>query len=111
MENPWLLFDFDLQSPIAAELTWGLYFRALGVVCFVAFIAFVPQIRGMIGARGISPWYQMRDRLMQDYQTWIARLYYAPTILWLAPSPAWSAMGPTSSKSSKLIERDLGNHS
>lgn len=90
MEDPWRWVDFSLESPVDPTFAWGLYFRLLGVVCFVAFIAFVPQIRGLIGNRGISPWYMMRERLLRDYDTWVARLYFAPTILWLFPGPQWT---------------------
>ncbi|HEY3114327.1 MAG TPA: lipase maturation factor family protein [Gemmatimonadaceae bacterium] len=61
-----------------------LFLRALGLIFFSAFYSLAFQIHGLIGERGILP----ADFYLYELSTTfgaIARVWYAPTLLWLSP--------------------------
>src|SRR6266566_7991451 len=62
-----------------------LFLRALGLIFFSAFYSLAFQIHGLIGERGILP----ADFYLYELSTTfgaIARMWYAPTLLWLNAS-------------------------
>src|SRR5205807_2119679 len=62
-----------------------LFLRALGLIFFYAFYSLAFQIHGLIGERGILP----ADFYLYELSTMfgaIARIWYAPTLLWLSAS-------------------------
>ncbi|HEY3988100.1 MAG TPA: lipase maturation factor family protein [Acidobacteriaceae bacterium] len=59
-----------------------LFLRALGLIYFSAFFSLLFQIRGLIGPQGILPAGEFLDHVRHGLGP--LRLWYAPTILWLA---------------------------
>src|SRR5438552_1000051 len=62
-----------------------LFLRALGLIFFSAFYSLAFQIHGLVGERGILP----ADFYLYELSTTfgaIARMWYAPTLLWLNAS-------------------------
>jgi hypothetical protein len=77
---------FDSRAGVGNHLAarW-LFLRALGLVYFSAFFALLFQIRGLIGASGVLP----VGRYLQQLQPLgPARVFYAPSLLWIVHSDA-----------------------
>lgn len=72
----------------SAELVWGLFIRALGVVYFWAFIQLYHQVLPLAGRRGIQPVEQKLKRIREDYPGWRRWLYF-PTLLWFGSGDRW----------------------
>jgi hypothetical protein len=62
-----------------------LFLRALGLIFFSAFYALAFQMHGLIGERGILPAGLYLDRISTAFGA-LARVWYAPTLLWLNSS-------------------------
>lgn len=60
--------------------------RAIGVVYFIAFISYLVQADGLIGANGILPFAEWLKAIRPDVATVGYR--YVPTLLWLWPADA-----------------------
>lgn len=58
--------------------------RAIGVVYFIAFVSFLVQADGLIGANGILPFHEWLQAIRPD----VAAVGYrfVPTLLWLSPT-------------------------
>jgi lipase maturation factor len=80
------IFDSQKGAPDRAIPRW-LFLRALGAIYFSAFFSLVLQIRGLIGPDGILPASGYLQAVAQSLGHW-ARVWYAPTILWLSSGPA-----------------------
>ena len=80
------IFDSQKGTPDRAIPRW-LFLRALGAIYFSAFFSLVFQIRGLIGPDGILPASGYLQAVAQSLGHW-ARVWYAPTILWLSSGPA-----------------------
>jgi hypothetical protein len=74
-----------------AELIWGVFTRALGLVYLVAFASLYPQVVSIAGARGISPVGMLFDRMRRDFPLH-ERVLSFPTLLWLS-SADWMLRG------------------
>jgi hypothetical protein len=59
-----------------------IFLRALGLIFFSAFYSLALQVHGLIGERGILPAGPYLQQLRQALPG-IARLWYAPSVLWL----------------------------
>jgi lipase maturation factor 1 len=59
-----------------------LFLRALGLIYFSAFFSLIFQIRGLIGPQGILPAGEYLEHVRHGLGP--LRLWYAPTVLWLA---------------------------
>ena len=79
------LFDGH-HGPSARLIPRWLFLRALGLIYFSAFFSTVFQIRGLIGPEGILPAGPYLNQVAQSLGHW-QRLWYAPTLLWLASGP------------------------
>src|SRR5437588_8718114 len=62
-----------------------LFLRALGLIFFSAFYSLAFQIHGLIGERGILPADFYLYQLTATFGA-MARIWYAPTLLWLNTS-------------------------
>jgi hypothetical protein len=72
------------DAPHAFALSRALYLRLLGLVLVVAFVSFWVQLEGLVGERGILP---VSDTFARYERAWgLARLYRAPSLLWLWPT-------------------------
>ena len=76
------LFDTSVGLPNHLLSRW-IFLRAMGLVYFSAFIAFLFQVRGLIGTRGILPAAEYLDHIRP---LGLLRLWYAPTLLWISSS-------------------------
>ncbi|MBS4167381.1 lipase maturation factor family protein [Parachlamydia sp. AcF125] len=79
--------------PESYTIACQLFYRLLGFIYFFAFGAFLFQIRGLIGIRGILP---LKEHLnsLKNYPL-RKRLHYAPTLFWINSSNT-ALMGLTS---------------
>src|SRR5205809_1058576 len=78
------LFDSEQGASDRLISRW-IFLRALGLIYFSAFFSLVFQIRGLIGPQGILPandYLQAVGRSLAH----LARLWFAPTLLWLSVS-------------------------
>ena len=78
------LFDSEQGASDRLISRW-IFLRALGLIYFSAFFSLVFQIRGLIGPQGILPandYLQAVGRSLGH----LARLWFAPTLLWLSSS-------------------------
>ena len=85
IQNPkWLSAARWLFGPGEPGYLWPrwLFLRALGFIFFTAFYSLLFQIRGLIGPQGILPASEYLQAVGQ--QLGARRLWYAPTLLWLA---------------------------
>ena len=85
IQNPkWLSAARWLFGPREPGYLWPrwLFLRALGFIFFTAFYSLLFQIRGLIGPQGILPASEYLQAVGQ--QLGARRLWYAPTLLWLA---------------------------
>lgn len=79
----WTSDTFGL-NPSSYSIAIALFTRLLGAIYVIAYVPFLFQIRGLIGANGILP--------VASYLTFIKsrfgkkRFYYVPTLLWLNAS-------------------------
>src|SRR5256884_4313784 len=62
-----------------------IFLRALGLIYFSAFFSLVFQIRGLIGPEGILPANESLKAVGRSLGH-VARLWFAPTLLWLSSS-------------------------
>jgi len=76
---------FDSKSGAAERLIprW-IWLRALGLIYFAAFYSLAFQVRGLIGSRGILPSSEYLEAVARTFGS--ARLWFAPTILWISSS-------------------------
>lgn len=72
------------EAPSDFAISRALYLRLLGVVLFIAFVSFWVQLEGLVGERGILPVSETLERYERAWGS--ARLWRAPTLLWLSPS-------------------------
>ena len=77
------LFDPERGTPDRLIPRW-LFLRALGLIYFSAFFSLIFQIRGLIGPAGILPASEYLHAVANSVGH--ARLWYAPTLLWLSSS-------------------------
>ncbi len=89
MANPantlhWLFSRARSEAPRNRLIARWLFLRALGLVYGSAFFALLFQARGLVGTAGILPLDTWLQRVAQAYPG-LARVWIAPTILWLAP--------------------------
>ena len=77
---------FDPDYGVADRLLprW-IFLRALGLIYFSAFFSLVFQIRGLIGAPGILPSNEYLKAVAHQFG--LARLWFAPTLLWFSTGP------------------------
>src|SRR6058998_857277 len=78
------LFDSEHGDSDRLISRW-IFLRTLGLIYFSAFFSLVFQIRGLIGPQGILPandYLEAVDRSLGH----LARLWFAPTLLWLSSS-------------------------
>jgi lipase maturation factor 1 len=73
-----------LRAPGSFGLTDSLFLRFLGLIYFSAFASLLPQIQGLVGARGIVP----AAGLMASAQTQLSgsAFFYLPTLFWFNSS-------------------------
>lgn len=76
---------FDTQHGATDRLIprW-IWLRALGLIYFSAFYSLLRQIRGLIGSNGILPANEYLPAVARTFGS--ARLWFAPTVLWLSSS-------------------------
>ncbi len=65
-------------------LTRSLTMRLIGVIYLIAFASWLPQVRGLIGERGISPAARYLSSVHSDLGT--RAYYFLPTLAWLHPT-------------------------
>src|SRR6266478_431942 len=77
---------FDSEHGASGRLLprW-IFLRALGLIYFSAFFSLVFQIRGLIGPQGILPANEYLQAVGRSLGH-LARLWFAPTLLWLSSS-------------------------
>jgi len=78
------LFDPEHGVPDRLIPRW-IFLRALGLIYFSAFYSLIFQIRGLIGQSGILPANEYLQAVAHEMGR--ARLWYAPTLLWLSTGP------------------------
>jgi len=78
------LLDGPGEEPPGLERTRAWFLRALGLVYLAAFLSLWPQLRGLIGARGILPVAQTLASVAEFHGA--ARFHQFPTLLWLSSS-------------------------
>src|SRR5271166_2203668 len=78
------LFKAQQSGPSRLIPRW-LFLRALGLIYFSAFFSLIFQIRGLIGPEGILPARGFLQAVGQSLGP-VARLWYAPTLLWFSSS-------------------------
>src|SRR5580693_7841224 len=77
------LFDSERGAFDRLIPRW-IFLRALGLIYFSAFFSLVFQIQGLIGPRGILPASEYLQTVAASASP--ARLWYAPTLLWMSSS-------------------------
>jgi len=80
MDIPWL----EGTDP---KLVWGLAPRLLGLLYLIALGAMIPQVRAMVGERGVAPIAPRLRRMAEDFPG-LRRFIDMPTLLWLNQSEA-----------------------
>jgi hypothetical protein len=70
---------------IAPELVWGLIPRLVGVLYIIAFGSLAPQLRTLIGSRGLGPVKPRLEMARRDYPG-LRRFLDFPTLLWINSS-------------------------
>ena len=78
------LFDSEQGASDRLISRW-IFLRALGLIYFSAFLSLVFQIRGLIGPQGILPANEYLQAVGRSLGH-LARLWFAPTLLWLSSS-------------------------
>lgn len=78
------LFDRQHGPPDRLIPRW-LFLRGLGLIYFSAFYSLLFQICGLIGPNGIFPASPYLQQIAHALGRW-ERLWYAPTLLWIASS-------------------------
>ena len=78
------LFDAEHGASDRLIPRW-IFLRALGLIYFSAFYSLLFQIRGLIGPNGILPANEYLQAVAHEMGR--ARLWYAPTVLWLSSGP------------------------
>src|SRR5256885_6628492 len=78
------LFDSEQGASDRLISRW-IFLRALGLIYFSAFFSLVFQIRGLIGPQGILPANDYLEAVGRSLGH-LARLWFAPTLLWLSSS-------------------------
>ncbi len=73
-----------LQGP-DPRLVWGLVPRCLGLLYLIALGAMIPQVRAMVGERGVAPIGPRLRRMAEDFPG-PRRFLEMPTLLWLSSS-------------------------
>ncbi len=73
-------------EPLAYRRTQRLFLRLLGLIYLLAFVSLSTQLRGLIGAAGITPaWYYLQAALQALGVSAFARV---PTVFWFGSSDA-----------------------
>src|SRR6266480_6355409 len=78
------LFDSEQGASDRLIPRW-LFLRALGLIYFSAFFSLVFQISGLLGPQGILPANDYLEAVGRSVGH-LARLWYAPTLLWFSSS-------------------------
>ncbi|MGA2904102.1 MAG: lipase maturation factor family protein [Candidatus Korobacteraceae bacterium] len=78
------LFDSAAGASDRLIPRW-IFLRALGLIYFSAFYALIFQIRGLIGPDGILPAGEYLEAVARQFGP-LARLWFAPTVLWFSSS-------------------------
>ena len=78
------LFNSDHGIPERTIPRW-MFLRALGCIYFSAFFSLIFQVRGLIGPNGILPAVDYLRAV--SAQLGPARLWFAPTLLWISGRP------------------------
>lgn len=74
------MFEIGLFNPSAYSISMKLFLHLLGAIYFFSFGAFLFQIKGLIGSKGILP-VENYLRFLK-YRMPKSRFYYVPTIFW-----------------------------
>ena len=64
-------------------LVWGLFYRILGFIYFLAFASMTRTLLPLAGSRGVTPIRDILSKARSDFRSW-RRFLYFPTLLWIS---------------------------
>src|SRR4051812_32388278 len=62
---------------------WMTFEKLIFVIYFIATVQLIPQIKGIIGERGVTPVNKRLAAYARDFPSW-RRFFYYPTYLWIS---------------------------
>lgn len=91
-----------LGAGVSPALVWGLVPRFVGVIYLLAFAGLLPQVRGLVGSRGIAP---VREQLAaaREHFPGPGRFLRWPTLFWINASDAAVRLVPLAGIAAALL--------